>query len=153
MELFTWVNAVGFAAIALLAAWLLGQVNPRRPWDAAIFALSPTLALTGLINWDLLAVGLVAGALWAWSRDRPVLTGVLIGLGAATKLYPLFLLGGLLIICLRRRRHPTWPDDGVGDRGLAGRERAGVPHRRGAVEGLLETSTPTGDPTWVRSGS
>ena len=105
VELFTWVNAVGFAAIALLAAWLLSQVNPRRPWDAAIFALSPTLALTGLINWDLLAVGLIAGALWAWSRDRPVLTGILIGLGSATKLYPLFLLGGILIICLRRRRY------------------------------------------------
>ncbi len=63
------------------------------------------LALTGLINWDLLAVGFVAGALWAWSRDRPVLTGILIGLGTATKLYPLFLLGGILIICLRRRRY------------------------------------------------
>ena len=113
VELFTWVNAVGFAAIALLAAWLLSQVNPRRPWDAAIFALSPTLALTGLINWDLLAVGLIAGALWAWSRDRPVLTGILIGLGAATKLYPLFLLGGLLIICIRRRRYAALALAGV----------------------------------------
>ena len=47
----------------------------------------------------------MAGALWAWSRDRPVLTGILIGLGTATKLYPLFLLGGILIICLRRRRY------------------------------------------------
>ena len=51
--------------------------------------------LTGLVNWDLLAVVMVAGALWAWSRDRPVLTGVLIGLGTATKLYPLFLLGAI----------------------------------------------------------
>ena len=98
------VNALGFAAVSLLAAWLLAMVNPRRPWDAAIFALSPTLALTALVNWDLLAVALVAGALWAWARDRPVLTGVLIGLGTATKLFPLFLLGGLLVICLRDRR-------------------------------------------------
>ena len=58
---------------------------------------------TGLVNWDLLAVAIVAGALWAWSRDRPVLTGVLIGLGTATKLYPLFLLGAILVVCLRRR--------------------------------------------------
>ena len=36
------------------------------------------------------------------ARDRPVLTGVLIGLGTASKLYPLFLLGALLVICLRR---------------------------------------------------
>ena len=66
--------------------------------------LSPALLLTGLINWDLLAVALVAGALWAWSRDRPVLTGVLIGLGTATKLYPLFLLGPVLVVAWRRRR-------------------------------------------------
>ena len=33
--------------------------------------------------------------------------GVLIGLGTATKLYPLFLLGGVLVICLRRRDLPT----------------------------------------------
>ena len=104
IKLFVAVNAIGLAAITLLAAWFLSGVNPRRPWDAALFALSPALALTGLVNWDLLAVGLVAGALWAWSRDRPLLTGVLIGLGTATKLYPLFLLGGLLVICLRERR-------------------------------------------------
>ncbi len=102
-SIFLLVNAVGFGALALLSVWLMARVNPRRPWDAAAFALSPALLLTGLINWDLLAVVLVAAALWAWSRDRPVLTGVLIGLGTATKLYPLFLLGGLLIICLRRR--------------------------------------------------
>ncbi|WGY02131.1 glycosyltransferase 87 family protein [Nocardioides sp. QY071] len=103
-NLFLLVNAVGFAALALLATWLLAGANRSRPWDAAAFALSPALLLTGLINWDLLAVALVAGALWAWSRDKPVLTGVLIGLGTAAKLYPLFLLGGLLVICLRQRR-------------------------------------------------
>ena len=105
LTLFVLVNAVGFAALALLSVWLLSRVNPGRPWDAAAFALSPTLILTGLINWDLIAVALVAGALWSWSRDRPVLTGVLIGLGTAAKLYPLFLLGGLLVICIRQRRY------------------------------------------------
>jgi uncharacterized membrane protein len=103
-RLFVAVNAVGLAAVAILAAWLLTGVNPRRPWDAAILAASPALALTALVNWDLLAVGLVAGALWAWARERPALTGVLIGLGAATKLYPLFLLGALVVICARRRK-------------------------------------------------
>jgi uncharacterized membrane protein len=101
---FVAVNAVGFAALALLAAWLLAGVDPRRPWDAAFFALSPALALAGLVNWDMLAVACVAAALWAWSRGRPVLTGAMVGLGVATKLYPLFLLGGLLVICVRERR-------------------------------------------------
>jgi uncharacterized membrane protein len=107
IRLFVVVNAVGFAALAILSAWLLAGAHRDRPWDAAGFALSPALALAGLVNWDLIAVALVAGALWAWSRGRPVLTGVLIGLGAAAKLYPLFLLGAVLVICLRQRRVAT----------------------------------------------
>ena len=107
IRMFVVVNALGFALLALLSAWLLTKVNPRRPWDAAIFAASPALALTGLINWDLLAVAFVAAALWAWATDRPVVTGLMIGLGTAAKLYPLFLLGGILVICWRTRR---WRD-------------------------------------------
>ncbi|WP_121254034.1 glycosyltransferase family 87 protein [Nocardioides ferulae] len=110
MRAFVIVNALGFAAVVLLAAWLLARTHRRRPWDAAVFAASPALALTALVNWDLLAVALVAGALWAWARAHPGLAGVLIGLGTAVKLYPLFLLGGVLVICLRRRR---WGDLGL----------------------------------------
>ena len=112
------VTAVLLAPFALLAAWFLAGVHRRRPWDAMLFAASPALVLTGLINWDLIAVAAVAGALWAWSRGRPVLSGVLIGLGTATKLYPLFLLGALLVVCLRRRR---MPDVRAGHRRRGGR--------------------------------
>lgn len=104
IRLFVVVNAVGLALCTVLAGWFLARTHRRRPWDALAFAASPALALTALVNWDLLAVVLVAAALWAWSRGRPGLTGVLIGLGTATKLYPLFLLGGVLIICVRERR-------------------------------------------------
>jgi uncharacterized membrane protein len=107
IRLYVSVNVLGFTVVALLACWLIAGVNRRRPWDAAAFALSPALLLTGMINWDLIAVVFVAGALWAWSRDRPLLTGIMIGLGTATKLYPLFLLGGLIVICWRKRR---WSD-------------------------------------------
>ncbi len=98
------VNAVGLSALTLLAVWLLAGVHRRRPWDAALLAASPALLLTAWVNWDLLALVFVAGALWGWSRDRTVLTGVMIGLGTAAKLYPLLLLGALLVICLRDRR-------------------------------------------------
>jgi uncharacterized membrane protein len=100
---FTAVNAVLLFACALIAVWALSQVHRDRPWDAALFAVAPALLLTGLINWDLLAVALLALAVLAWSRQRPVLAGVLIGLGTAAKLYPLFLLGPLLVLCLRAR--------------------------------------------------
>jgi uncharacterized membrane protein len=104
---FTTVNVIGFGVCALIAAWFLSGVHRRRPWDAALFAVSPVFVLEGLINWDLLAVACVAGALWAQSRDRPAWTGFAIGLGTALKLYPLFLLGALLIIWGRERR---WRD-------------------------------------------
>jgi uncharacterized membrane protein len=107
-RIFVIVNALGFAVLALLSAWLLAGVNPRRPWDAAAFALSPALLLTGLVNWDLVAVVFVAAALWAWARDHTVLTGVMIGLGTAAKLYPLFLLYPLLLLCLRAGRMRAW---------------------------------------------
>jgi uncharacterized membrane protein len=113
---FTAVEGVGFAACALLAVWFLSGAHRRRPWDAAFFALSPALLFEGLINWDLLAVACVAGALWAHSRERPGLTGVMLGLGTAMKLYPLFLLGGLVVVYARQRR---WLD-------LAGATATGV---------------------------
>jgi uncharacterized membrane protein len=104
---FVAVNGVGFALCALLAAWFLTGVHRRRPWDAALFALSPVLLFEGLINWDLLAVVCVAGALWAHARGRPLLTGVMLGLGTAMKFYPLFLLGALFVVWGRERR---WRD-------------------------------------------
>jgi uncharacterized membrane protein len=104
MGLYFQVTTVLLAAFALLAAWLMTGVHRGRPWDAMMYAAAPALVLAGLINWDFLAIVCVAGACWAWSRGRPVLSGVLIGLGTATKLYPLFLLGALLVVCLRRQR-------------------------------------------------
>src|SRR5680860_289259 len=98
------VTAVLLGLSALLAAFFLARANRGRPWDVMLFAASPALVLTGLINWDLLAVAMVAGALWAWARGRPLLSGIFIGLGTATKLYPLFLLGALLVVCIRTRR-------------------------------------------------
>jgi len=98
------VTVVGLFVCALLAIWALAGVHRRRPWDAMFVAASPALALTGTINWDLLPMALICAALLAWSRSRPGLAGVLIGLGTAAKLYPLFLLGALLVVCIRARR-------------------------------------------------
>ena len=58
----------------------------RRPYDAAIFAVSPLLIFHAFTNWDLLAMALTAGAMWARTREKPVAAGVLLGLGAAATL-------------------------------------------------------------------
>jgi len=99
---FTSVVAVGLAGLALLATAALAGVRRRRPWDAAGFAAAPVLVVAGTVSWDLLAVAAVAGTLWAWARDRPVLTGMLLGLGTAAGVWPVLVLGALLLVLVRR---------------------------------------------------
>lgn len=98
------VNALALAACAAVAVAATAASAGRRPWDAAMVALAPGLALAGTINWDLWAVALLALGMLAWARERPVAAGALIGLAAATKFYPLFVLGPLLLLCLRAGR-------------------------------------------------
>ncbi|HET7734932.1 MAG TPA: glycosyltransferase 87 family protein [Nocardioidaceae bacterium] len=98
------VTTLLLALFALGAAFFFAKANRGRPWDVLAYAASPALLVAGLINWDYLALFFLAAALYAWSRGRSLLSGILIGLGTATKLYPLFLLGALLIVCLRRRQ-------------------------------------------------
>jgi uncharacterized membrane protein len=91
----------------LVTRAVLGTAG-RRPWDAAMVGLSPLLFVHAFTNWDLLAVALASLGLWAWARSRPVLAGLLLGLGVAAKLYPLLLLGALFLLCLRAGRLRPW---------------------------------------------
>jgi uncharacterized membrane protein len=102
------INAgiLGGAAILLAAATV--KLAGRRPWDAALFAFSPLLLFHLYTNWDLLAAAFTGFAMLAWARGRPLTCGVLIGLGVATKLYPLALLGALFLLCLRSRKMQEW---------------------------------------------
>jgi len=95
----TWVLVTAAAVVvAVTTARLAGR---RRVWDAAMFALAPGLLLHVTTNWDLLATALAGLGLLAWARRRPALAGVLLGLGTATKLYPVLLLVPLLALCWR----------------------------------------------------
>ena len=98
------INALVIAIAAALAVGATARLAGRRPWDAAMFALAPVLALTGTINWDMYAVALLALGMLAWARERPASAGLLIGLATAAKFYPLFVLGPLLVLCLRAGR-------------------------------------------------
>src|SRR4051812_61712 len=101
-------NALVLSALAVATLCVIMALRRRRPWDAAIFALSPMLFVTATVNWDFLAIGLAAFGLYAWAKRRPVLAGVLFGLGAAAKLWPLFILGPLFVLALRSRRLREW---------------------------------------------
>ncbi len=94
-----WLNQVGFGVLILLAAGALGAlVGWRR---ALLFAAAPTLILHGGVSWDMLAVTPFVLALWAFSRDRHTTSGVLLGIGAAAKLYPIFAVPYLAIQLVR----------------------------------------------------
>lgn len=102
------LNAVLIAVLLAVTVWATALTVRRRPWDAAMVALAPGMILASTINWDLWAVAATALALLAWARRYPVLAGVLLGLGASFKFYPVLLLGPLLILCLRAGRVRTW---------------------------------------------
>jgi uncharacterized membrane protein len=103
------ITALMLAIGALVTTWTVAKVAGRqRVWDAAMFALAPTLFFHAYTNWDLAAVALTGLAMWAWSRRSPALAGVFLGLGVATKLYPVLILVALLFVCIRANRLRAW---------------------------------------------
>ena len=102
--IFVDVNTVLLGALFLIALWAMVRTPVGRPWDAMMLAASPCVAAAALINWDMLPIALTALGMACWSARRPGLAGVMFGLGAAAKLYPAFLLGPLLLLCLRAKR-------------------------------------------------
>ncbi|GGJ14992.1 glycosyltransferase family 87 protein [Streptomyces brasiliensis] len=103
------VNAGMLMVCAAVIAVCVSRTQKRRPWDGLLVALAPAFALTATINWDLLAVALTAAAMLMWSRGRSLAFGVLLGLATAAKLYPVLLLGPLLVLCWRAGK---WRDFG-----------------------------------------
>lgn len=88
VQFFNW-TAVLLAGAALATAWALHRIAGRR---ALLFAVAPTLVAYGFMNWDLIAVMLATLGTLAFLRGRDVPAGVLLGLGAAAKLYPALLV-------------------------------------------------------------
>jgi uncharacterized membrane protein len=97
-------NALVLSLLAVMSVAIVLSLRRRRPWDAAIFAVSPIVVVTATINWDFLAIGLFAVGLALWVKRHPVWAGVFFGLGAAAKLWPVFILGPILILALRTGR-------------------------------------------------
>ena len=92
-------------AAFVVAASVYALVGAR----ALYVALAPSLLLYAYMNWDLIAVAFATAATLAFLRRRDVWAGVLLGLGAAAKLYPAFLLVPFVAERLRERE----PDRGI----------------------------------------
>ncbi|CAB4923505.1 MAG: DUF2029 domain-containing protein [Actinobacteria bacterium] len=98
------VNVVLLLLALLVAVIATALTVKRRPWDAAMVALAPTVILAATVNWDLLPLAFAGCCLLLWSRSRPLAAGVLLGLAIAAKFYPLFFLGAFLVLTLRSGR-------------------------------------------------
>ena len=106
VEGFFWANVFLLTVCAVAITICLYLLAGAR---ALYFALAPTLLVYGFINWDLVAVAFATGALLAYARRANVWAGVLIGLGAAAKVYPGLLLVPLVLDRFRQRQ----PDQGI----------------------------------------
>jgi uncharacterized membrane protein len=79
------ISAAMLLVAAAIATLLLWRLVGRR---ALFFAAAPTLLLYGPVNWDLLAVAAMVGAVALYLRGRWGAAGVATGLGVAAKLIP-----------------------------------------------------------------
>jgi uncharacterized membrane protein len=103
---FFWANVVLLSlCAAIVAVCLYLLVGPR----ALMFALAPTLLVYGFMNWDLLTVALATLATLAYLNRRDVWSGVLLGLGAAAKIYPALLVVPFVLGRFKERD----PDAGI----------------------------------------
>ena len=98
------LGSVILAFLWMVAVWATYLSAGRRPWDTLLMAASPLIIFQAFTNYDLMAVALASVALLLWARSKPVWAGVVLGIGVAAKLYPLFLFGALLVVAIRRRR-------------------------------------------------
>ncbi|HVH24611.1 MAG TPA: glycosyltransferase 87 family protein [Pseudonocardia sp.] len=127
------LSAVWLALAWLAVVWAVRVLRPTRPWDAALVALSPLVAVHAFTNFDTLAVACATGGLVALARRRPLLGGLLIGVGAAFKFYPLLLLLPILVVALRRH-----------ELGVAGRTVAAAVLTWFALNAPIALAYPTG---------
>ena len=98
---------VALLTIAAFVDHALPVPDGRRA--RAVLRARADAAVYGFINWDLLPVAFATGATYMYLRRRDVWSGVLLGLGAATKLYPALLVIPFVAGRFRARE----PDRGI----------------------------------------
>lgn len=104
-------------ALVLSMVWagvirMVVALTGRRVWDTVLVAASPLVVVHAFTNWDILSIAFAVGALLAFRSRRYALSGVLIGLGLAAKMWPVFLLGAIVTLAVRAAgaRRPHWRD-------------------------------------------
>lgn len=102
-----WVFDLGVlvVAVSLVATVLVvAALADRRPWDAALVALSPVVVVAGLVSLDLVAVALAAAAVLTLARRRPLLAGGLLALAVTVRPLAVLVLVAVVLLGVRTGR-------------------------------------------------
>lgn len=102
------VTAIVCAVLWLVVVRWVAHLAGNRPWDAMLVAASPVVIVHAFTNWDIPAIFLAMAAIIVLQRGKLATGGILIGLGTAFKLWPLFLLGAYLVLAVRNRAVGRW---------------------------------------------
>jgi hypothetical protein len=97
------LSALLLAACLALTLRALAHLPGAEPWW---LAATPALGYFAFLNWDLLPIALVAGALLALERGRTRRSGALAALGVAAKLFPAALAPAAFGALAARGRRP-----------------------------------------------
>lgn len=98
---------------ALLTVWAVVLLRRRRPWDGALVAVAPLLAVAAATSWSFLAVSFSVLALLAWSRRRLTFAGLLLGVALTLSWSAVSVLGGLWLLSKRKQQPQAWKHVGL----------------------------------------
>ncbi|MDO5033155.1 glycosyltransferase family 87 protein [Corynebacterium sp.] len=99
----------GLTALFMSLMWIgtvvmVFRLTGNRAWDTILMAASPLVVIHAFTNWDIPSIMFMVGALYAVTKRRNWLAGVLVGCGTAFKLWPLFILGAFLVLAVRNKK-------------------------------------------------
>lgn len=97
------VTAVFLAVCWMASCAIVARLAGNRTWDTMLMAASPLVIVHAFTNYDTLSILFAVAALAFWAKKKPVLAGVMAGIGVAAKLWPVFIIGALILLCLRSR--------------------------------------------------
>lgn len=98
--------ALNFAVLAVVwlgCVHLVVLLAGNRVWDTVLMVASPLVLNHAFANWDILPIYCALAGLWLWRNRRPGWAGVAVGVGAAFKMWPIFILGAFLCVAWRYR--------------------------------------------------
>lgn len=98
------LTALVMAIIWIITLIMVSELLGNRQWDLLLLAASPLLVMHGFTNWDIPSIAFGVAAMLAAKRGKFAWAGAFMGLGAAFKLWPIFLLGAYLTLAVRKRK-------------------------------------------------